>query len=272
MLKIGDFSRLTRVSVRMLRYYDDFGLLKPISNDRFTGYRYYSADQMLTVNRIHVLRELGFSLQEMKGLIEKDLDGNELRGLLDRKKQSITETLEIEQNRLSKVEALINLINKESKNVSCEISIKSADACRIVSLRDMIPTYNDEGILWVEMQAYAEKVNLKCTGSCYSIYHNEDDDENGVDVEVAMTITVDVPETDRIKMRELEAVNEMAVIFHKGPFEEMSTAYHALGIWMAENNYEFSGPSRTIQHKGPWCEADPQNFLTEIQAPVRKKQ
>ncbi len=67
MYRIGDFSRLTQVSVRMLRYYDEQGLLKPASVDRFTDYRYYSADQLPRLNRILALRDLGFTTDQIGG-------------------------------------------------------------------------------------------------------------------------------------------------------------------------------------------------------------
>ena len=65
MFKIGDFSRIARVSCRLLRYYDEIGLLKPGSTERDTGYRYYSASQLPRLNRILVLKELGLSLEEI---------------------------------------------------------------------------------------------------------------------------------------------------------------------------------------------------------------
>ena len=89
MFKIGDFSKLTRISVRMLRHYDEIDLLKPNSIDDFTGYRYYSADQIPIVNRIQVLKEMGFSLSEICSLMEKDLDSKQLRVLLQSKKREI---------------------------------------------------------------------------------------------------------------------------------------------------------------------------------------
>ena len=46
MLRIGEFSKLSRVSIRMLRHYDDIGLLKPAEIDHFTGYRYYREEQL----------------------------------------------------------------------------------------------------------------------------------------------------------------------------------------------------------------------------------
>lgn len=62
MLRIGDFSRLSRVSIRMLRYYDETGLLKPDRVDDFTGYRYYNEEQLLKVGKINALKDMGFGV------------------------------------------------------------------------------------------------------------------------------------------------------------------------------------------------------------------
>ena len=66
MFKIGDFSKLTRVSVRMLRYYDEVGLFKPVEIDDFTGYRYYSAKQISELNLIISLRDMGFNVADIE--------------------------------------------------------------------------------------------------------------------------------------------------------------------------------------------------------------
>ena len=70
MLKIGEFSKLSRISVRMLRHYDEIGLLKPAEIDRFTDYRYYKEDQLPTAGRIDALREMGFSLADIIRILE----------------------------------------------------------------------------------------------------------------------------------------------------------------------------------------------------------
>ena len=152
-----------------------------------------------------------------------------------------------------------------------EIAIKSIPAYKVLSLRDIIPAYNEEGKLWGELQGFAAKNNIKGLAPNYAIYHDTGYKETDVDVEITMCIEGNVTENDRIKVRELEAVPEMAVVFHQGAFEEISAAYHALGVWMASNKYEMIGVTRAIYHKGPWCESDPANYLTEIQAPVGKK-
>lgn len=272
MLKIGDFSRITRVSVRMLRHYDEIGLLKPLDVDKFTGYRFYSADQIPKVNRINVLKEMGFSLFEISGFMDKEMDSKQVVSLLNNKKREISSAIEKENEKLLRVETLIKFIDKEMFFMKYEIALKSIPAFRVLSLRGVIPAYNAESVLWEELQGFVSQNNLKCEMPCFAIYHDAGYKENDVDVEVTMCLSGNAPETERIKVRDLEVVEEMAIVMHEGPFEEMTAAYHALGVWMESNGYEMNGPTRAIYHKGPWCEENPENYLTEIQAPVKKSQ
>ncbi|MBC8059169.1 MAG: MerR family transcriptional regulator [Clostridiaceae bacterium] len=271
MFKIGDFSRFTRVSIRMLRHYDEIGILKPKSIDDFTGYRFYSVDQIPRVNRIRILREMGFSLIEINGLMGSDLDSEQLLSLLMNRKREISEVIEYEKEKLLKVENMIKFIDKEDSNMKYDIIIKNIPTYKVLSLRAIIPAYNEEGKLWEEIQTFAGKNNINGIAPCYAIYHDVGYKDSDIDVEVTMCVNKNIVETDRIKLRELEDVPEMAIIFHQGAFEEMGSAYHALGVWMSSNGYEMNGPTRAIYHKGPWCEKDPSNYLTEIQSPVVKK-
>lgn len=271
MLKIGDFSKITRLSIRMLRHYDEIGLLKPQNVDTFTGYRFYSSDQIPKMNRIHVLKEMGFSLAEVCGLMDKEMDSHQILSLLQNKRREISLAIEKENEKLLRVDTLIRNIDKELYFMKYEVSMRSIPAFRVLSLRGIIPAYNTESMLWEELQAFVKNNKLQCEMPCYAIYHDQGYRESDVDVEVTMCISDHVIEAERIKIRELEAVPEMAVIMHQGPFEEMTAAYHALGVWLESNGYEINGPTRAIYHKGPWCEESPDNYLTEIQAPVLKQ-
>ncbi|HLB47902.1 MAG TPA: helix-turn-helix domain-containing protein [Anaerolineales bacterium] len=105
MIKIGDFSKLSQATVKALRLYDEMGLLKPARVDNFTGYRYYSADQLPRLNRILALKDLGFSLEQIAQLLKDDLPVEQLRGMLKMKRAEIEQRLEDEQERLTRVEA-----------------------------------------------------------------------------------------------------------------------------------------------------------------------
>src|SRR5512143_322161 len=115
MFKIGDFSKLSQVSVKALRYYDELGLLKPVEVDRFTGYRYYSADQLPRLHRILALKDLGLSLEQIAQLLDDDLPAAQLRGMLRLKQVELRAQMQEEQARLARVAARLNQIEQEGK-------------------------------------------------------------------------------------------------------------------------------------------------------------
>src|SRR5919108_2294218 len=115
MFKIGEFSRLSRVSVRMLRHYDQLGLLTPSQTDPFTGYRYYSAEQLPRLNRIIALRELGFSLEQIASMLEDDLSTEQLLGMLKLKRAEVEQQMQMEQERLTRLEGRIRQMSEAPK-------------------------------------------------------------------------------------------------------------------------------------------------------------
>src|SRR5262245_1639765 len=115
MFRIGDFSRVARVSCRLLRYYDELGLLKPASVERDTGYRYYSAAQLPRLNRILVLRELGLSLEQIAQVLRDDLPAAELRGMLLMRRAEAEQAVEAQAQRLRQIESRIAQIEAEGR-------------------------------------------------------------------------------------------------------------------------------------------------------------
>jgi DNA-binding transcriptional MerR regulator len=115
MIKIGDFARLSQVSVVTLRYYDEMELLKPVKVDSFTGYRFYSAEQLPLLNRILALKDLGFSLEQIKLMLTDDLTLEQLRGMLKVQRNEVEKHVEDEQERLLRIEARLRQIELEDK-------------------------------------------------------------------------------------------------------------------------------------------------------------
>ena len=91
MLKIGDFSKLSRVSIRMLRHYDDIGLLKPAEIDEFTGYRYYREDQLFVIGRITALKDMGFGLADIVRVLEIYEDKEKLDEFFSARQKELTD-------------------------------------------------------------------------------------------------------------------------------------------------------------------------------------
>ncbi|MGH7623094.1 MAG: phosphoribosylaminoimidazolesuccinocarboxamide synthase, partial [Gemmatimonadaceae bacterium] len=113
MLKIGDFARLSHVPVKTLRYYDDLGLITPERVDEFTGYRYYSLDQLPRLNRLLALKDLGFSLDQIARVLNEGVSHGQLRGMLMLKRAEVEDRLSQEQRRLDRIEARLKDIEQE---------------------------------------------------------------------------------------------------------------------------------------------------------------
>ena len=137
MFKIGDFSRLAQVSVRMLRHYDKLGLLEPGYTDRFTGYRYYTVDQLPRLNRIVALNDLGLTLAQIADLLRKDdkLPPEQLRGMLVLRQAELERELGEKRWQLAQVEARLQQIEQENNPDPYEVVIKGLGSVPVASLR-----------------------------------------------------------------------------------------------------------------------------------------
>jgi DNA-binding transcriptional MerR regulator len=160
MFKIGDFSKLGQVSVRMLRHYDKLGLLTPGHIDKWTGYRYYTIEQLARLNRIVALNGLGLTLQQIADLLgdRNDLPVEQLRGMLILRQAAIAQELEEKQWQLAGVAARLQQIEQEAQPSPYEIVVKSVAPLAVASVRQMVPTMNEVGYY---CNTFAKIVNRK---------------------------------------------------------------------------------------------------------------
>jgi len=271
MLKIGDFSRLSRVTVKALRYYDEIGLLKPVKVDRFTGYRYYSAEQLPRLNRILGLKNLGLSLEEIAWLLADNLSPQRIQELMKIKQAEMRQRLDEEKGRLVEVEGLLKQIEQEGTMPAYDnVVLKKIDPQKIVSIRDVIPTYADVVRLWEEFAPYLEEHGASFAGPALAIYYDMEFREKDVDIEIAVPITGDLPVTERIKVHELPGIEQAACVIHQGPYETINQSYTAMMAWAEANGYQISGPDREVYLTSPNEVEDPQAYVTELQIPVAK--
>jgi DNA-binding transcriptional MerR regulator len=138
MLKIGDFSKLVQVSVRMLRHYDRLGLLRPIRIDADTGYRYYGVHQMARLNRILALKDLGLSLAQIAAVLDQPLSAEQLRGMLRLQQADLRQRVEREQARLARVEARLRLIAQEGTMSHDGVIVKPVAAQTVAAAREAV--------------------------------------------------------------------------------------------------------------------------------------
>ena len=270
MFKIGEFSKLSHVTVKTLRYYDRIELFKPAEVDRFTNYRYYSASQLPRLNRILALKDLGLSLDQIGQLLNDDLPPEQIRGMLRLKQVEIQEQLEDEQARLARVEQRLRQIEQEEEMSKQEVALKEIPAQAVASVRDVIPTYGDLDQLFGEVFAYLGQHRINPAGPPIGIYHDEGYREQDADVEIAVPVTDPVPEGEWVKPRRLPAVDEMACLIHQGSYETIGGTYGQLMGWVEANGYRLSGPPREVYLRGPESGKDASGYVTEIQVPVEK--
>jgi len=284
MFKIGDFSRISQVSVKTLRYYDEIGLLKPAQVDRFTGYRYYSVDQSHRLNRILALKDLGLSLEQIAWLLDDDLPPAQIRGMLRMKQAEIQQRLEEEQARLARVEARLRQIEQEDKMPTYDVVLKKVGPQTVAAIRDVIPTYGDQGPLWKELSVYLEQHGARAAGPSLTIYYNTEYRERDVDVEVATPVSAPLPGNERVTVRELPGAELMACTIHQGSYDTLGQAYTALLAWIEANGYCVTGPDREVYLRCPdndydapdvvgyadYLADDPAACVTEVQFPVEK--
>lgn len=274
MFKIGEFSRLTCLSVRMLRYYDEMGLLRPARTDRQTGYRFYGASQIPLADRIRMLRDLGFGVEEIRKVLG-DWSPDKLALLLQERRRSLEgEMLEKLARFDGALARLMGTVNPP------ELKIMSVPAYHVFSLRRVIPDYYSEGAIWKELAALAEEWAVPLDGRSFSIYHDPDYREENVDVELcALLKEGSSPSFDGyrdgsaglLSIGYTEPVAYMASSMVHGPFENIAGAYLAFAEYLeSQPEYTMGETSRQWVHKGPWNADRPEDYLTEIQIPLQK--
>jgi len=269
MLKIGEFSRLSMVPVSTLRYYDDIGLLSPVEVDSFTGYRYYSAEQLPKLNRITTLKDLGLSLTEIVQLTADGASSDDLRRMLERKKLEREQALEAEKGRLQRLETWLESLAAEKPMDEYEVTIKKLEPQQALCLRRVMPSYYDEGKLWEEMCSHAPLKEAQFAGPPMTIFHDGEYKDKDIDMELAMPVTAPVVGAGDIKMRTLEGYPQVASVLHKGPFDSIHNAYQFMLRWVEQNNYKLAGPDRVL-YLGDPTQVSPDEILQELQLPITR--
>ncbi len=267
MFKIGDFSRLTQITVKALRHYDRLGLLKPDHIDPASSYRYYTGAQVPRLNRILVLKDLGFTLEQIGQLLDADLSPAQLRGMLLLKQQEIHGLIATEQERQERIEAHLRQIEREPPGARYAVTLKQVTAQRVASLRAVLPAYPAIGALFGELHAYQHQYGVHAT-AWTALWLDEGFYESGIDAEATFTTADPLPPHARIKESTLPAVETMACVQHHGPMMTVGEAHLALLGWIETNDYDLAGPTRTLALH--FAGVDSADGITEIQYPVTK--
>lgn len=273
-LRIGEFARLGYVSVSALRFYDDEGLLKPIEVDKWTGYRYYSYDQLGMLNRLLALKDLGLSLEEIRLLLGSELPAERIRAMLVEKKASLRLQANEIAEQLARVEARIKQIEMEGKMAKYDVVVKKVAPIRVALLKDILPnmevissTFNR---MFNEVNGEMFLRHAESNGSPIALYYTDMMAQPGdYEVGAAVPTASKIGDGDRVHITELPGYDTMACVVHNGSFATLGQAYEAVGQWVESSGYRIVGPSREVYLKYERG-GDPDEYVTELQFPVEK--
>ena len=272
MFRIGDFSRIARVSARLLRFYDEIGLLEPAHADPQTGYRHYAVAQLAQLNRITVLKDLGFSLEQIGDILKAPLNADELRRLLLLRRNDAQRSLAQEAQRLRNIETRIGQIEAEGALSVDDVVERAEPARRLLSMRRQVASFAEARALIPLLREQSRALLPRAHGcQLVVIAHAQQFEADELDVEFGYSVERlslgAPPRTSQLQLHELPAVPRMAVCVRVGLPEDAHGVTARIGRFVAANGDVLDGPSREVFLQPP----DPQRMhesVVEMQFPV----
>lgn len=235
MLTIGEFSRLTRTTPRMLRHYDALGLLHPDTVGE-NGYRYYRQEQLSDLVRIQWLSGYGFALHEIGPLL--GLEDGALLSRLHQRREALRRELEQRGDLLRRLEAdILRMEGVSTMETTYHVILVEDPEQKVFSIRR---TTGVEGYhqLFEDLRREAAARGLTQAGPIQMLYHDEAFNRERSDVEAQMVVAQDGPDV------KLKPACTCAAVQHRGSYENLHLAYEALCAWLGEHTeYRMCGPA-----------------------------
>lgn len=271
MLKIGEFSKLSRVSVRMLRHYEQLGLLIPKQVDESTGYRYYAAAQLTMAGQISFLKSMGFSLGEIKEVLSHTGDPGRLSAFLEQRRMQVQAQQQALAAQLTQLNHAIKQFGKDDSFMKYSVTLKTQPARHMATLRMHIPQYDQEGILWELLNRELAPLNPQFPNPCYSLvrYLDEEHMEQNPHLEIQIAVLGSYPDTEHLRFVDAPE-QQVASILFKGPYEQICDVNRTAAQWVADNGYRMDGPMFCVYIVSPGDDQNPEHWITEACFPIVK--
>ncbi len=265
MYKIGEFSSLSKTTIKTLRYYEKENLLKPVYIDLNTGYRYYETSQLIEISKIIALRQMGISIKDIK----KVLDGCDLKKILTKRKKELETNIQEYNIQLSKINYLL-----EDRNMKNEIFLKDIPSYIVYYQDGVITDFSKIPEFVLQTGKYCSKANpnLKCVNPnyCYVSYLDGEYKEKDIKIRYAEAVEKKCIETDKVKFMETDPITAVC-IYHKGSYDNLRDSYNIILKYIEDNGYQIIDNVRECYIDGCWNKDKVEDYLTEIQFPVKRK-
>ena len=269
MYRIGQFSKMSKTTIKTLHYYDEIGLLRPEHIDPFTNYRFYTTDQLVKLHHIQSLRQIGLSPDEIRLVLE----GVNQEAILQKRKIEVLAEIENATRQLSRIEFILSG-QEEEEFMNYQATIKELPGCIVYSKKMTVPSYNAYFEL---IPAIGEKLmkrypDLKCATPeyCFIVYPDGEYKEHDFNVEFCEAVTEMKENFEDIVFKKIDAVSGVSVM-HKGAYEGLGKAYAYAFKWIEDNGYRVADSPRESYIDGIWNKEDEADWLTELQIPIVSK-
>ncbi len=267
MFTIGEFSKITRLSIKTLRFYHEEGILDPSHVDQGTGYRYYDrrkVDEALSIIR---LRDLGMSLEDIHTILENYDDESDILLFLERQREALLGKIQESRKIIQTLEQVITKEKEAQRTMqdsTFEVEEKTLPGLLIAGIR-MKGKYSDCG---KGFSTLGKHFGRFINGKPFCLYYDEEYRADDADFEACFPIRQG-QEVEGISVRELAGTRCISLI-HLGPYEELGRSYTRLLEYTKQHQYKIIPPTREIYIKGPGMilRGNPKKYLTEIQLPV----
>jgi len=274
MFLIGEFSKISRVSKRLLHYYDDIELLKPAHIDQASGYRYYSAKQLPRLNRILALKELGLTLDQIKKMLQAEISDDEIKGMLLIKKAEMEQTVFEDLQRLRRIE--VRLQQNKMVDDAPDVVIKSIPERPFLSVRTLFSTA-EEMLQLIEQMLHVvpTRVGSGVLGHFAGVFYTDGFTQSNNDADLGYFLKKSVKkpillsEDCVLRMHELPSVETMATSVQVAGPDPALIGLGKIAQWIEGNGYRIAGPYREIGYDISSL-SDLEEAVIEIQMPVEK--
>lgn len=262
--KIGMFAQMNHITIKTLHFYEEQGLLAPAYVDEANGYRYYTMDQMATIHQITALKQAGLTLKEIKNINS----GKDANLVLQKKKSELLKQI---AELTKEIAAIDGYILGDMASIHAPVLVKKLPAVTVAYVKRRINSYDELFEAMPEMGAKMEKLGLKCAlpEYCYTEYLDDCFKEEDLLIKTCEAVTEEFEPFENLMC---EKVDEClaACIYHKGSYDSFPKTYATALKFVEENGYEIVGSIRENYIDGIWNKDKEEDWLSEIQIPIRK--
>jgi len=251
--RIGEFSNLSGVSTKTLRFYDEIGLLRPASVDSRTGYRHYRPEQLEEVASILSLKQLGVSLAEVRDLLSRPGSGKNRREMLLGLKRTIEESMEAAGQTLRSINQALEDLDRVKRPIP--VVVKHVPAVPVASVRARVNTYAEISRFEQEL---LNGLPVECVGNLRGVLWHRCADSGGLEGEPFVALKHKVAARGFYDLKQLPA-STVACAYSGLDDDSAEQSYRAIRKWMDVRGYELAGPKREISR----------GSILEIQFPLR---